>query len=185
MNSPVVEFITPEKNQQREQEDERAQSEKMFNISLTNIQNNASWHLSDVILSTPTTLSHTISKRSEYAPYNINPAVIIFDECETFYEDPDDKRLKPLTNILKTFFTQDSSKADKDFIECNKRRQFIFAGSTMQNALIDQFKKIFPGIVDLQSETYGRVSPHIEHQNVYIESNVDNDIEILVNLIRD
>ena len=103
----------------------------MFNISLTNIQNNATWDLSDIILSTPTTLSHTISKRNEYAPYNINPAVIIFDECENFYEDPDDKRLKPLTNILKTFFTQDPNKASPAFIECNKRRQFIFAGSSM------------------------------------------------------
>lgn len=77
----------------------------MFNISLTNIQNNASWDLSDIILSTPTTLSHTINKRAEYAPFNINPAVVIFDECDSFYEDPDDKRLKPLTNILKTFFS--------------------------------------------------------------------------------
>ena len=133
MNSPVVEFITPEKSQHpREQpEDPHAQSEKMFNISLTNIQNNAAWELSDIILSTPTTLSHTISKRAEYAPFNINPAVIVFDECETFYEEADDKRLKPLTNILKTFFTQDKEKASAEFIECNKRRQFIFTGSSM------------------------------------------------------
>ena len=135
----------------------------MFNISLTNIENNASWDLSDVMIATPTTLSHTISKRADYAPHNINPAVIVFDECETFYEDPDDKRLKPLTNILKTFFTQDPNKASKEFIECNKRRQFIFAGSSMQNTLIEQFMKIFPGIVDFKSETYGKVSPHIEH----------------------
>ena len=105
MNSPVVEFITPEKTTQRQQEDERDHKEKMFNISLTNIQNNASWDLSDIILSTPTTLSHTINKRAEYAPFNINPAVVIFDECDSFYEDPNDKRLKPLTNIIKTFFT--------------------------------------------------------------------------------
>lgn len=104
----------------------------MFNISLTNIQNNASWDLSDIILSTPTTLSHTINKRAEYAPFNINPAVVIFDECDSFYEDPDDKRLKPLTNILKTFFSQDPSKVHRSFLECNKQRQFIFAGSSMQ-----------------------------------------------------
>ena len=119
--------------------------------------------MSDIILSTPTTLSHTISKRAEYAPFDINPAVVIFDECETFYEDPDDKRLKPLTNILKTFFTQDVKKAHPDFIECNKRRQFIFAGSSMQPALIEQLQRIFPEIVDLKSESYGRISPSIEH----------------------
>lgn len=55
----------------------------------------------------------------------------------------------------------------------------------MNSAVIDQFKQVFPGIVDLQSETYGRVSPHIEHQNVYIDNAAENDIEILVNLIRD
>jgi len=181
MNSSVVEFITPDKSQ----EDDKAAGEKMFNISLTNIQNNASWDLSDILLSTPTTLNHTIGTRAEYAPYNINPAVIIFDECESFYEDLDDKRLKPLNNILKTFFTQDPNKASKDFIECNKRRQFIFTGSSMQNSVIEQFKRIFPGIVDLESKTYGKVPAQIEHQSVYIESNVDNDIQILVNLIRD
>jgi len=44
---------------------------------------------------------------------------------------------------------------------------------------------MFPDIVDLESETYGRVSPTVEHQNVYIENNVDNDVDILVALIRD
>ena len=77
----------------------------MFDISLTNLQNNASWDLCDMILSTPTTLSHTLTKRAEYAPYNINPAIVVLDECDTFFEDPDDRLLKPLTNILKTFFT--------------------------------------------------------------------------------
>lgn len=65
MNSPVVEFITPDKSTAaREQEDEKSLSEKMFNISLTNLENNASWDLCDVIMSTPTTLSHTINKRA-------------------------------------------------------------------------------------------------------------------------
>lgn len=55
----------------------------------------------------------------------------------------------------------------------------------MQPALVEQLKDIFPGIVDVQSSTYGRVSPYLDHQNVYVESSVDNDIEILVNLLRD
>ena len=37
MNSPVVEFITPDKNSHDKQESEREKSEKMFNISLMNI----------------------------------------------------------------------------------------------------------------------------------------------------
>ena len=135
----------------------------MFNISLINIQNNAAWDLSDIILSTPTTLSHTLSKRAEYAPFDINPAVIVFDECESFYEGADDKRLKPLTTILKTFFTQDPTKASREFIECNKRRQFIFSSSSIQNSVLNSFKKMFPEIVDVESQTYGRISPQIEH----------------------
>lgn len=55
----------------------------------------------------------------------------------------------------------------------------------MQPGLVDYLKTMFPDIVDLESQTYGRVSPYLDHQNVYIESNVDNDIEILVNLLRD
>ena len=133
----------------------------MFDISLTNLQNNAAWDLSDIILSTPTTLSHTLSKRAEYAPYNINPAVVVFDECENFYEDDDDKRLKPLKNILKTFFTQDPTKASKEFIEYNKVRQFIFAGSSMQQGVVDKLMRYFPDMVDMRSETYGHVPPQI------------------------
>ena len=122
MNSSIVEFITPEKTQSNKEEDEKAARDKMFNISLTNIQNNASWDLSDIIVSTPTTLSHTIGKRAEYAPYNINPEVVIFDECDQLYEDPEGKLKRPLHNILSTFFTRNPTKASRDFIECNRRR---------------------------------------------------------------
>ena len=61
MNTPVVEYITPDKMAaQKEDYDEDAQEKKMFNISLTNGENNASWDLSDVMISTPVTLSHII-----------------------------------------------------------------------------------------------------------------------------
>ena len=112
----------------------------------------------------------------------MNPAVIVFDECDTLYEEG---KTQYVTNILKTFFTRDPQRASEAFIECNKRRQFIFAGSSMNNEVIDTFKKIFPGIIDLKSETFGRISPFVEHQNIYIENNVSNDVEILVNLVRD
>ena len=156
MNSPIVEFISAAK----EKEDEEKAENKMFNISLSNIQNNAAWDLSDIICSTPTTLWHTFSKRQEYAPFNMNPAVIVFDECDTLYEEG---KTQYVTNILKTFFTRDPQRASEAFIECNKRRQFIFAGSSMNNEVIDTFKKIFPGIIDLKSETFGRISPFVEH----------------------
>ena len=90
----------------------------------------------------------------------MNPAVIVFDECDTLYEEG---KTQYVTNILKTFFTRDPQRASEAFIECNKRRQFIFAGSSMNNEVIDTFKKIFPGIIDLKSETFGRISPFVEH----------------------
>ena len=81
-----------------------------------------------------------INKRAEYTPYDINPAVVVFDECETLYENPEDMRIKPLNSILRKFFSQDTSKASKDFVECNKHRQFIFCGSSMQPELVEKFK---------------------------------------------
>ena len=64
MNSPIVEHITPEKKSgNQNEEDEADQREKLFNFSLTNVRNNASWDLSDVIMSPPNTLSHVLKKR--------------------------------------------------------------------------------------------------------------------------
>ena len=55
----------------------------------------------------------------------------------------------------------------------------------MQPSVIEEFTKTFPGIIDLESESYARVPSNIEHQNIHIESGSENDIEILVTLIRD
>ena len=32
---------------------------------------------------------------------------------------------------------------------------------------------------------YGKISPYVEHQNVYIENDVDDDIDTLITLLRD
>jgi hypothetical protein len=56
MKTPIVEFITPDsKKGDREYSDD-----ELFNISLANVINNASWKLSDVIFSTPVVLSHIL-----------------------------------------------------------------------------------------------------------------------------
>ena len=51
--------------------------------------------------------------------------------------------------------------------------------------MIYKFKREFPGIVDLKSDTYAKVPAQIVHENIYIGNDIDNDIEILVNKIRD
>ena len=59
MKSPIVEFITPDlKKGDREYSDD-----ELFNISLTNVINNASWQLSDVLFSTPVVMSHILESK--------------------------------------------------------------------------------------------------------------------------
>ena len=56
MKSPIVEFITPEsKNGAKEYTED-----ELFNISLSNVINNASWTISDAIFSTPVVMSHIL-----------------------------------------------------------------------------------------------------------------------------
>ena len=104
MNSPIVEYITPERSENGKTERKEDDDKKLFNISLANVANNSSWDNSDVLFSTPVTLAHILQKRDEYAPFNINPRTVVIDECETCYEDPEDKNLKHLTWILRKFF---------------------------------------------------------------------------------
>ena len=59
----------------------------MVETSRTNVSNNASWDLSDILMCTPGTLADTLKRRAEYDPYGINPAVVVFDECQPFSED--------------------------------------------------------------------------------------------------
>jgi hypothetical protein len=59
MKSPIVEFITPEKNDKKKAVSEYT-DEDLFDISIANVINNASWSLSDVLLTTPITLTHVL-----------------------------------------------------------------------------------------------------------------------------
>ena len=91
MKTPIVEFLTPDENNPYNSEDRKSLKERMLNTSKINVQNNASWDLSDIIIATPETLANTLRQRSKYDPENINPAVIIFDECQSFYENQTDQ----------------------------------------------------------------------------------------------
>ena len=56
MKTPIVEFITPDSKKG----DKEYSDDELFNISLANVINNASWKLSDVIFATPVVLSHIL-----------------------------------------------------------------------------------------------------------------------------
>jgi hypothetical protein len=61
MKSPIVEFITPEKNDKAgKKKVSEYTDEDLFDISIANVINNASWKLSDVLLATPITLTHVL-----------------------------------------------------------------------------------------------------------------------------
>lgn len=60
MKSPIVEWITPG----ADKKDEKIYSDdELFNISLSNVINNSSWKLTDVILSTPLVMSHILDSK--------------------------------------------------------------------------------------------------------------------------
>lgn len=62
IKSPIVEFITPEKKEGEKTEKEYTE-EEIFEISMANVVNNASWSLSDVLVATPVTLAHVLKQR--------------------------------------------------------------------------------------------------------------------------
>lgn len=55
----------------------------------------------------------------------------------------------------------------------------------MSSSVIDQIKELCPDIIDLESASYARIPEHIQHESVFVENALDNDIEILVNLLHD
>jgi len=81
MKTPIVEFITPEKATDDKKTTEYS-DEDLFDISIANVINNASWDISDVLFGTPVTLAHILQKRERYAPFDINPATIVVDEVD-------------------------------------------------------------------------------------------------------
>jgi superfamily II DNA/RNA helicase len=44
--------------------------------------NNASWKLTDILITTPLVLSHIIDKKDKFDPYDMNPEIIVIDEFD-------------------------------------------------------------------------------------------------------
>jgi hypothetical protein len=59
MKTSIVEHLTPDKNP----ETKNYEKEELFNISMSNVANNASWRFTDVLLSTPMTLHHILKMK--------------------------------------------------------------------------------------------------------------------------
>ena len=83
MKTPIVEFLTPDpkKGEKEITEDE------MFDMSLTNVMNNASWGLTDVIFSTPVIMNYILDRKHKHLPFDINPKTIIIDEFDDLMEN--------------------------------------------------------------------------------------------------
>lgn len=127
MKSPIVEFLTPEQkpeNTKGEEQQKEYTEEEIFDISMANVINNASWSLTDVLISTPMTLSHVLKARQSFAPYDINPAIVVIDEIDLLLDSEEiDKKV---IEILKKFATKRGP-----FAAQNQNRQFIFSASTL------------------------------------------------------
>ena len=82
MKTPIVEFLTPDPKKG----DKEITEDEMFDISLTNVMNNASWNLTDVIFSTPVIMNYILDRKHKFLPYEINPRTIIIDEFDELME---------------------------------------------------------------------------------------------------
>lgn len=68
---------------------------------MANVINNASWTLSDMLIASPMTLSHVLKARQHFAPYDINPQIVVLDEVDLLLEAEEvDKKV---IEILKKF----------------------------------------------------------------------------------
>lgn len=124
MKTPVVEFITPDKTKGEKDLNE----EEMFAISLKNVVNNASWKITDMLLTTPVVMTHILNSKEKYDPYDINPAVIVIDEFDELLQNP--TYGEPLIKILRKFASFQTDKGNP-LAEMNRMRQFIFTGATI------------------------------------------------------
>lgn len=84
MKSPIVEYITPD----LKKGDKEFTDDELFNMSLSNVINNSSWQLSDILFTTPVVISHILESKSKYAPFDINPKTIVIDEFDELLQNP-------------------------------------------------------------------------------------------------
>jgi superfamily II DNA/RNA helicase len=71
---------------------------------MANVTNNATWDLSDVIVSTPMTLAHILKRKSQIAPFDINPSTVVLDEVDLLLGA--DEVNKKVVEVLKVFATK-------------------------------------------------------------------------------
>jgi hypothetical protein len=117
MKSPIVEFLTTVAKK-----DEKEYSEnEIFNMSLANVINNASWSQSDILFSTPVWLRHIIEKKASSTPFDINPKQIIIDEFDELVNNP--QLSEHLYKILDYFGSISEDNPNAKFTpEVNKHR---------------------------------------------------------------
>ena len=94
MKTPIVEFITLDSGSAKSENEGKDYSpEDLFDISMSNVINNASWNLSDILIGSPMTMAHVLKDRNSYAPYDINPRVIVIDECDALLDQDLEKKV--------------------------------------------------------------------------------------------
>jgi superfamily II DNA/RNA helicase len=101
IKSPIVEHITPDKNPVDGKPPKEYDDKEMFEISMSNLTNNASWQHCDVIVSTPLVTATTLKRRNAFAPHSVNPKQIVIDECDILLGSLDIN--KKVVDILRKF----------------------------------------------------------------------------------
>ncbi len=91
--------------------------DEQFDIQMKNVVNNASWKLTDVLITTPIIMSHIIDQRDKFDPYDINPAVIVIDEFDELIQNEN------ITKHLMKIFRKFASMHDENNVMAQTNRE--------------------------------------------------------------
>lgn len=143
-------------------------------MSMSNVINNASWKQSDVLISAPVTMTHILKTKKTYAPYDINPSIVVIDEADLLLDSHLEKHV---TDILRTFATQRGG-----FAKENKKRQFIFSCSTLTPMIRDKILNYFPDMEIVKTPGAHQISGGLDMNFIRISSEEEALAHLIDNL---
>ena len=95
MKSPIVELIT-----QKDETKKKVSENEMFDISMTNVINNASWRHTDVLVTSPFILKYLLDK-SKFNQHDLLPETVVFEDLGDCFKD--EKLSNACMDLLKKF----------------------------------------------------------------------------------
>lgn len=179
--APIVEHLTQEGTYRNKRDISTTEADA---VSVKNIINNARWDMNDILLTTPMILKFLIDEFDSYAPYDINPSIIAFDEFDLLFNNPgmQDAMIK----IIRKF----GGRSDRDFARFNLRRQFILSSAWLPDKIhekssLDFVSYMFPEWNIIDTKNFGKINPKINFNWVDVDNLPYSADEHLLRLVKE